>query len=202
MSGIVLISHLALWLLVLVNFVLVLLLYRHFGLMSLGTLEGVQRDGLALGDQTLPIVGVRADGTDTQWTASARRPSFLLFATPHCEPCRAVFPDVNELADAADIDVAVVTDGPHEQAAALAAHVTSRRITVLADDASGAFANYRVRVTPFAFVVGQDSRVQAKGLCNDPSRLRELLRVAGLESIAASIADGNAPSHNGRQGWS
>src|SRR5205823_11408525 len=37
MSGIVLISHLALWLLVLVNFVLVLLLYRHFGLMSLGT---------------------------------------------------------------------------------------------------------------------------------------------------------------------
>jgi len=50
MSGIVLISHLALWLLVLVNFVLVLLLYRHFGLMSLGTLEGVQRDGLALGD--------------------------------------------------------------------------------------------------------------------------------------------------------
>src|SRR5437870_10486690 len=78
MSGIVLISHLALWLLVLVNFVLVLLLYRHFGLMSLGTLEGVQRDGLALGDRTLPIVGVRADGTDTQWTASARRPSFLL----------------------------------------------------------------------------------------------------------------------------
>ena len=72
----------------------------------------------------------------------------------------------------------------------------------MADDASGAFAKYRVRVTPFAFVIGQDSRVQAKGLCNDPLRLRELLRVAGLESIAASIADGNAPSHNGRQGWS
>ena len=97
MSGIVLISHLALWLLVLVNFVLVLLLYRHFGLMSLGTLEGVQRDGLALGDQTLPIVGVRADGTDTQWTASATRPSFLLFATPHCEPCRAVQPEFAEV---------------------------------------------------------------------------------------------------------
>jgi thiol-disulfide isomerase/thioredoxin len=198
-SGIVLISHLALWLLVLVNFVLVLLLYRHFGLMSLGTVEGVQRDGLALGDRTVPIVGVRADGADTEWTASANRPSFLLFATPHCEPCRAVFPEVNQLADVADIDVAVVTDGPQEQAEALTAHVSSPGITVLADDASGAFANYRVRVTPFAFVIGRDSRVQAKGLCNDPLRLRELLRVAGLESIAATIADGKAPSRNGRR---
>ncbi|HYZ78291.1 MAG TPA: redoxin family protein [Gaiellaceae bacterium] len=180
MSSLVLVSHLALWLLLMMNFLLVLTLYRHFGLMSLGTLEGVQRDGLAVGDRTVAIIGVKPNGLDGSWSPSPTRPSLLLFAAPDCEPCRAVFPDINELADTGDMDVAVVTDGPQEQAEALGKHITSNNITVLADDASGAFGNYRVRVTPFAFVIGEDGRVRAKGLCNDPLRIRELLDAAGL----------------------
>jgi hypothetical protein len=50
----------------------------------------------------------------------------------------------------------------------------------IAEDGSGAFNNYKVRTTPFAFVVGEDSRVRAKGLCNDAMRLQELLITAGL----------------------
>jgi len=45
MSPVFYVSYGALWLLVLVLGVLVLLLYRHFGMMAMGTLEGVQRDG-------------------------------------------------------------------------------------------------------------------------------------------------------------
>jgi hypothetical protein len=180
-SGLALVSHLALWLLLVMNFVLVLVLYRHFGLISLGTLEGVQRDGLAVGDGAVAIIGVKPNGNDGSWSPSRVRPSLLLFATPDCEPCRVVLPDMNELADTANIDIAIVTDGPQEQAEALGKHVTSKNVTVLTDDASGAFGNYRVRVTPFAFVIGDDGRVRAKGLCNDPLRIRELLDAAGLE---------------------
>src|SRR5438552_2473824 len=93
-------SVVALWVLFLVNFVLVLLLYRHFGLMSLGTLEGVQRDGLAIGAQAPDVVGVRPDGTDMTWSAPVRRASFLLFAAPDCEPCKAVLPGLDVLAEA------------------------------------------------------------------------------------------------------
>src|SRR5919108_534296 len=91
MSSLVLVSHLALWLLLMMNFLLVLTLYRHFGLMSLGTLEGVQRDGLAVGDRTVAIIGVKPNGLDGSWSPSPTRPSLLLFAAPDCEPCRAVF---------------------------------------------------------------------------------------------------------------
>lgn len=189
-----LVADVALWLLLLTNFVLVLLLYRHFGLMSLGTLEGVQRDGLPVGDPTPVVVGIRPDGVDTEWTPSSRRPSLLLFAAPDCGPCRDILPQVSALADAVpELELAVVTDGPVDRAKELADQISSERVTILAEDASGAFNNYRVRVTPFAFVIGQDGRVQAKGLCNDPLRVQQLLAAAGLESLARTSprADGN-----------
>ncbi len=51
-------SYIVLWILLIVLTVLVLLLYRHFGMMSLGTLEGIQRDGLPLGESASELVGV------------------------------------------------------------------------------------------------------------------------------------------------
>ena len=50
-------SYGALWVLLIVTAVLVLLLYRHFGPVAMGTVEGIQRDGLPLGDVAPPIVG-------------------------------------------------------------------------------------------------------------------------------------------------
>jgi hypothetical protein len=57
-------SYAAVWLLVLVLGMLVLLLYRHFGLMSMGTVEGIQRDGLAVGEVAPPIIGSAPDGSE------------------------------------------------------------------------------------------------------------------------------------------
>lgn len=55
---------------------------------------------------------------------------------------------------------------------------------IVGDDGNGLANEYRVRVSPFAFVVGTDGHVQAKGLCGDPVRLRDLLAVAGLDLLA------------------
>jgi hypothetical protein len=57
----------------------------------------------------------------------------------------------------------------------------------LAEDGSGAFGRFRVRVTPFGFVVGPDGRVLSKGLCGDAARLGNLLHAAGLEGAAAVV---------------
>ena len=72
MSTLFYVSYAALWLLLLTIGVLVLLLYRHFGVMSLGTLEGVQRDGLPIGSVAPPISGVTAAGQDTSWQPTTR----------------------------------------------------------------------------------------------------------------------------------
>lgn len=190
------VSYGAMWVLLVINSVLVLLLYRHFGLMSLETIEGVQRDGLAIGEEAPPIQGVSGNGEALMLHPGERRPAFVLFAAPECEPCKKVAPYVNRLAglnsDGNELDVVVVAAGD----GAIAAHIGEdfTDAFTLADAGSGVFETYRVRVTPFAFVVGDDRRIRAKGLCGDDGRLSELFRSAGLPRVADPVeraADSN-----------
>ncbi len=76
------------------------------------------------------------------------------------------------------LQVVAVTEG-REEAAGRLREKFQLPVPCLAEGGSGAFSSYRVRVTPFGFVIGEDGRVPAKGLCNDANRLRELLSAAG-----------------------
>lgn len=193
MSGLFLVSYVALWVLVVVLAALLLLLYRHFGMMSLGTLEGVQRDGLPVGSVAPRISGVTASGQDAGWDPRQGKPQLLMFAAPDCEPCAAVLPHVERLARARDVDlgVAAVVPGPRQEVVRLVERYDPSYLS-LADDGSGAFERFRVRVTPFGFVIGADGRVLAKGLCSDQHRLRQLLMAAGLRE-AAAVVEAPAP---------
>ena len=188
MSGLLLVSYVALWVLVAVMAVLLLLLYRHFGMMSLGTLEGVQRDGLPVGSIAPSISGITADGVDRGWEPKTGRYQLLLFAAPDCEPCATVMPEVNRLARTreAGIDVAAIVPGPKSEAVRMVNRYAPPFET-LAEDGSGAFGRFRVRVTPFGFVIGPDGRVLAKGLCGDIGRLGNLLHAAGLKDAATHL---------------
>ncbi len=188
MSGLLLVSYVALWVLVAVMAVLLLLLYRHFGMMSLGTLEGVQRDGLPVGSVAPTISGITADGVDRGWEPKTDRYQLLLFAAPDCEPCATVMPHVNRLGRSpeAGVDVAAIVPGPRSEAVRMANRYDSPFLT-LAEDGSGAFGRFRVRVTPFGFVIGPDGRILAKGLCGDIGRLGNLLHAAGLKDAAAVL---------------
>ena len=183
------VSYVALWLLLLAMGVLVLLLYRHFGLMALGTLEGGQRDGLPVGAVAPPISGVTAAGEEATWEPRREQPQLLLFAAPDCEGCAKVLPAVNRLAatNGRGVGVTALVPGRPEEAARLAAKFAPR-FPCLAEDGRGAFERYRVRVSPFAFVVGGDGRVLAKGLCSDEGRLRDLLAAGGLDEAARLLA--------------
>lgn len=187
-----LVSNAALWAVVLTLAVLVLLLYRHFGLMTLGTLEGVQRDGLGIGEHAPPLSGITAAGEDVRLSPGEGRPSLLFFAAPGCAPCETVLPVLNQLAglDEAtpDVDVATVVRGPVRNVQEI--EETHRPpYLAFAEDGNGAFEQYRVRVTPFAFVVGDDGLVRAKGLCSDPKRLASLLAAAGLDASATRAVE-------------
>jgi thiol-disulfide isomerase/thioredoxin len=188
------VSYAALWLLLLTIGVLVLLLYRHFGMMSLGTLEGVQRDGLPIGSVAPAISGVTAAGQDTAWEPRRGQPQLLLFAAPDCEPCATVLPHVERLARAVDggLGIAAVVPGPKEEVVRFVERYHPP-FPCLAEDGSGAFSRYRVRVTPFGFVIGTDGRVLAKGLCGDQIRLRGLLEAADLGDVAQAVPASSQP---------
>jgi hypothetical protein len=188
MSTLFYVSYVALWLLMLTIAVLVLLLYRHFGMMSLGTLEGVQRDGLPIGSVAPAISGITAAGQTIAWEPKRGQPQLILFAAPDCEPCAAVLPHAGRLAHAVDgtLGITVVVPGPRGEAARFAERYRPP-FPCLAEDGSGAFGRYRVRVTPFAFVVGGDGRILAKGLCGDQARLRGLFEAADLPDLARAL---------------
>jgi thiol-disulfide isomerase/thioredoxin len=180
-------SYIALWALLLIQGVLILLLYRHFGLMAMGTAEGVQRDGLAVGQLAPAFSGVTADGREVQWEpllGSTQTLQLLLFAAPECEPCARILPYVELLAKKSrHVSVTAVVHGPRESAVRLAEKFNPS-YPCIAEDGSGAFDRFRVRVTPFAFAIDRDGRVVAKGLCSDAHRLTDLLKAAGVEDDA------------------
>ena len=192
------VSYGALWVLVIVLTVLLLLVYRHFGMMTLGTMEGVQRDGLPLGEKAPSVFGVRAGGAETNWQPPPDRSSIVIFASPDCEPCSVVLPAANRLSAMrkADLSLLAVVPGPVESAERM---IDQYRLEFdcIAEDGSGAFEKYRVRVTPFAFVVGSDGLVRAKGLCSDPMMLRDLLEAAGLPEVANVVSQPVRATANG-----
>ena len=194
MSTVFLVSYIALWLLILTIGVLVLLMYRHFGVMSLGTLEGVQRDGLPVGAVAPSLGGITADGQEAGWEPRRGGTDLLLFVSPDCKPCETLLPVVNRLmtmSAAAGIGITGIVPGPRETVARLDERYRPA-FRCLAEDGSGAFGRFRVRVTPFAFVIGADGRVLAKGLCSDPDRLQALLVAAGSDDIAAAVGAATA----------
>lgn len=82
----------------------------------------------------------------------------------------------------------MIVSGPTINAAELAKKFAiPTSIMCVADNGSGAYNQYRVRVTPFAFVVGNDGRIRAKGLCDNPMRLRSLLTASGLTTPPALL---------------
>ncbi|HET9849853.1 MAG TPA: TlpA disulfide reductase family protein [Candidatus Dormibacteraeota bacterium] len=186
MSMLFYVSYAALWILLVATALLLLLLYRHFGLMALGTVEGVQRDGLPLGEEAPPLSGVTSDGKNVQWSP-LHGPKVLLFGAPGCGPCAKILPYFNALQGLhRDLDMTVFVAGPAQNAEALMAkYDLSTRC--IADDGSDAFGRFRVRVSPFGFVLGADGRIRSKGLCSDAVRFRELLSSGGLENVAHSL---------------
>lgn len=181
MNSIFYISYGLLWVLLVLEGTLLLLVYRHFGMMALGSGEGIERDGLAVGDMGLQVAGVTADGGEFTWSPVARQPQLVLFASAGCQPCEAVLPALAEMAVAnSQIGVVAIVPGTKDSARAVVDKFHPP-FTCIAENGSGAFNNWLVRVTPFGFIVDEKGKVLAKGLCNDPGRIGVLFERAGLD---------------------
>lgn len=112
MPAIFYVSYAAIWLLAIVEGLLLLLVYRHFGLQSMQSLEGVHRDGLHVGAVAPPVVGVAANAAPYTWAPDPSHNSLLVFASPTCGPCEQVIPALTELAAMnGDLRIAVVSEG-------------------------------------------------------------------------------------------
>jgi len=182
-NGLFIASYVVLWLLVICCAALLLLVYRHFGLIAMSTGEGHERDGLAVGSRARDISGVDRDNSQVQWTPPVRQHTLLVFALPGCDPCEQIAPYLGALGQATrgtpfGIVVAATGRGDAVQALEVAA---GPGVLCLGDDGSGAMANYDVKVTPFAFLIGPDQQILGKGNLSTTTRLRRLLQTGDLD---------------------
>ncbi|HKP52774.1 MAG TPA: TlpA disulfide reductase family protein [Chloroflexia bacterium] len=167
-----LISYIVLWLIVLALCLLVLLLYRQLGIMYLGSAEGVSRDGLDRGT-TAPDFALTDQYGNSQRLSDYRgRPVVLLFGSPHCTPCRTLMPQLHEWATAhPDVGVVWLNAASEEESLKFVSELGATLPVAPYTPESKLMDRYKVRVTPFMFLLDERGVVRAKGLANTKSGL-------------------------------
>jgi methylamine dehydrogenase accessory protein MauD len=172
MEGIWLISYIVLWLVVLALIVLVLLLYRQLGIMYLGTAEGVSRDGLNRGTSAPDFTLTDQYGHPQRLAAMRGKPAALLFGSPSCGPCRLLAPQLDDWAKKhPDINVVWLNAASSDESARFVAE-TGLKVPVAAYSPESKLLDlYKVRVTPFIFMLDEVGVVRAKGLVNNKGGL-------------------------------
>lgn len=204
MSTPLLVSYVALWLLATIEGVLLFLVYRHFGLTSMATAAGHERDGLPIGESAPAISGLSLGGKQITRQPEAGRAHILVFGSPDCQPCRRILPSLNRLAVAkvgADLTLVIWAD---YQRAMTVRDLLHEDVPCVVEVGTEAVNAYRVKVAPFAFVIGKDGRIRQKGVCSDSEKLQRLIINAGLPDVAAVldsqvVADRRSERNGGKQ---
>ena len=172
MEGIWLVSYIVLWAAVLGLGVLVLLLYRQLGIMYLGTAEGVSRDGIEKGHTAPDFTLSDQHGVVHRLKAYRGRPVMILFGSPHCSPCRILLPQLHDWARShPDVMVLWLNAASPEESLKFVSETGSTLPIVPFAPETNLMDSYRVRVTPFMFLLDENGVVRAKGLANTKSGL-------------------------------
>lgn len=167
MEGIWLISYIVLWALVLALSVLVFLLYRQLGVMYLGTAEGVSRDGLDRGARAPNFNLTDQYGNPQKLSDYRGRSVLLLFGSPHCSPCRTLLPQLHDWAKShPEVGVIWLNAASVDESLKFVSDTGATLPIAPYTPEENLLDKYRVRVTPFLFMVDENGIIRSKGLVN------------------------------------
>ncbi len=181
MPSIFYLSYFVLWIFALVEGILLFLVYRHFGLASLETLQGVSRDGLSPGDVAPSFRSIDAHKEEREWLPQPGRSSLLAFVSPTCTPCQKVLPILLSFAALQrEVELVLIVSGPYVLLEKLINEFhLPPSVICFSNEGKGIYELYRVRAMPFAFIVGPDGHIRAKTLC-ELTTLKNFFEYGGL----------------------
>lgn len=193
MTGIWLLSYLALWALTVMLLVIVLVLARQIGLLHtrippVGARMG--NPGPAVGETVPQASGVAIDGRRVSIGGKRPRQTLLVFVTPTCESCHHLAPSLRSIARSERSRLETILVCPRGEAAEAERFVRQLKLESLPLILSSELAElYRVATTPYALLVDEAGVLSAKGLVN---------HIEHLESLLTALDMGH-PSEESRQ---
>lgn len=182
MSGLWLISYVALWILVILLTVIVLGLVRQLGVIyvRLGSEENLlsTREGLDIGTIAPDFrASDVAHNREISLADLKGRSCIFVFVSPDCQPCRELMPHLTSFHKSRNGKVNLVLFSQSDPQASLElANAHKLSIPVISDPEGGFLKLYHVRATPFAYHLDADGIVQRRGIVNNLEALEDLLK--------------------------
>lgn len=171
-------SVIILWILSLVLTILVLLLYRQWGLLILGGSATADMQGLDIGSRApdVPVDGRVESDEFLSWDVGDTNPTWvLLFITPNCSVCDEVIETLPSITAAyADLRILIFT--PEESN--MLFNSRPWRADNVRDFQLGSLVAHElfgVSRVPFAYIISGKGRILSKGLVNDAKPLSRLI---------------------------
>lgn len=177
MSTVWIISMSLLWLAVIVLAILVLLLYRQFGLAYMSGRARAAMQGLDLGARARPVALTVLDGSayEIDWSAGVHDgATVLVFAQPSCPICGELATDAAGLPPSWSASRFVWVDGTITGRPPRAVDGAPGWIVGTAEG-DAVHQAWDISGAPFAYVVGASGRIEAKGVVNTASDIERLL---------------------------
>ncbi|GGB44683.1 hypothetical protein GCM10011409_22840 [Lentibacillus populi] len=172
-------SNIALWILLILVIISLIMVFRQFGEVYLKSSDSISRDGLAIGEKTpelnIPLVNGNGKFNNAMFQYN---PTLLTFVSPNCGACKNMVP---ELKDAIyqykdRFNFILITIGKKEENQQLIQNFDISDVLYVDEDMK-VFQDFRVRVTPFAFMVNEDGVVIEKGLNNGMDHIRNFIDI-------------------------
>ncbi|HEY6835674.1 MAG TPA: redoxin domain-containing protein [Gaiellaceae bacterium] len=184
MSGVWLASYIVLWVLVLLLAFLLAGALRQLGLfqLRLGDDPGalITDGGLDRGATAPDFTALDSEaGELVSLSDLPAVPRMLVFASPGCLSCRELIPGLNEVRKTrGGYDFLVVCRGDLESCQAFG-RMNGLEAPMVVDTTGQIEKDYRVTLTPFAYLIDHEGRVVIRGIANDWRQLESLLEQEG-----------------------
>jgi hypothetical protein len=172
--------------------VLALICLRQLGEMYLvqSGLTGIQQDGLPIGDLPPRTTAVASDGSTVELRnlVRDRGGAYIVFSLQNCEICGELRRELqSSTVPPEGRTVIFVYDSFPEDLE----HDSREHVVALQTVSPSRHARWRVRVSPFAFLLDTDGRIISKGLVNSTQDLLALGRPNGAVSDRDSVKGGS-----------
>jgi methylamine dehydrogenase accessory protein MauD len=166
MEEILLYSTIALWVSVLFIFTCLFFVFRQFGEVYLKSSEAITRDGVSIGKQIPKFKSISFIDNLAVTNSIIDKPTLMVFISPNCQACKDLLKVWNKAKlQYPTIDFLLVGHGTREEFEKMFKKQKAEYDLLIDED--GTMVNrFRVRVSPFAFIIDEKGEVKSKGVCN------------------------------------